>query len=124
MRRLLFYFLILIFMLAFLPGCQALVESKPTDQPTLNPPTAQPTAAYTPTITPTPMPTTTPTEIPCRETQGTIIDVEIPTGYLNRPVNTKIYLPPVMTGNLILAIRRCICCTGRQRAMTSGCGWV
>lgn len=94
MRRLLFYFLILIFMLAFLPGCQAIVEGEPTVQPTLNPPTAQPTAEYTPTITLTPMPTTTPTEVPCRETQGTIIDVEIPTGYLNRPVSTKIYLPP------------------------------
>jgi len=98
MRRLSFRFTIFMLLLAFLPGCQALVESKPTDQPTLNPPTAQPTAAYTPTITPTPMPTTTPTEVPCRETQGTIIDVEIPTGYLNRPVNTKIYLPPCYDG--------------------------
>lgn len=94
MRRLSGHFIIFILLLAFLPGCQAPVEVEPTLQPTLNQPTTQPTATLTPTVTPTPLPTSTPTEAPCRETRGTIIDVEIPTGYLNRPVSTKIYLPP------------------------------
>lgn len=94
MRRLLIYLFIWSLALVLLPGCQVIVEVESTPQPTLNPTNTQPAATFTLTTTPLPTLTSTPTEVPCRETRGTIVDAEIPTGYLNRPVNTKIYLPP------------------------------
>lgn len=94
MRQLLINLFIWSLTLVLFSGCQAIVEVESTPQPTLNPPNTQPTATFTPTTTPLPTLTPTPTEVPCSETRGTIVDAEIPTGYLNRPVNTKIYLPP------------------------------
>jgi enterochelin esterase-like enzyme len=38
-------------------------------------------------------------DIPCRASKGSIVDVEIPTDQINRPVNTKIYLPPCYDGD-------------------------
>lgn len=84
----------LILLLLILTGCQSAtplitpaVTITLTDQPT---PTLTPLPAhtFTPTVT------TAPTEIPCQQSNGTLVEVDIPTAWLNWPVNTRIYLPP------------------------------
>ncbi|HNR02039.1 MAG TPA: alpha/beta hydrolase-fold protein [Anaerolineaceae bacterium] len=63
------------------------------DPATLTPPPL-PTVTAPPTSTPTPQNTPTSTPVPCSETTGRIVNIDIPTDKLNRPVNTNIYLPP------------------------------
>jgi enterochelin esterase-like enzyme len=80
--------------LLLLPGCRSTAQMAPTLLPTLNLPTSQPAATSTQYAAIIPTSTSTPTHTPCRETHGTILDIEIPTDLLNRPVSTKVYLPP------------------------------
>lgn len=82
-----------IFLMLTLSGCQSASSLSPataTTTPTNPPPTITPL----PTFTATPTITPTPTEIPCQEKNGTIVEMDVPTKWLNWPVNTRVYLPP------------------------------
>lgn len=83
-----------LFLLLLLSGCRASAPVEPTSLPKVNIPTSEPAATMTPAVTIIPTLASTPTETPCREINGAILDIEIPTEYLNRPVGTKVYLPP------------------------------
>jgi len=72
----------------FLVSCAA-VNSSP-----ISTVAATDTSTPHPTSTPVPQATRTPTPLVCTATQGSILNVDIPTQKLNRPINTNIYLPP------------------------------
>ena len=93
MRR---YTLVIIcsFIIVILTGCQTPATVEPTLQPSQIFPTVQPSATLLPTTTTIPTLMPTPTEAACLETSGTIVEVDVPTDWLNRPVNTRVYLPP------------------------------
>lgn len=98
MRRTTFV-IISLFTSLFIVSCGAPaagVDPTVTATRTLSPP---PTANPIPTNTPTPQDTPTPTPVLCSETTGRVVNVDIPTSRLNRPVNTNIYLPPCYDPN-------------------------
>ena len=87
--------ILLFLMLLTITGCQSTLSpasATATLTATNPPPTITPSPS--PTLTATPTITPTPTEIPCQEKTGTIVEVDVPTDWLNRPVNTRVYLPP------------------------------
>ena len=86
--------LISLFTCLFLVSCGAAGTDLVSPAPTTPTPSTLPTATTPPTLTPTPQATPTPAPVPCTATTGRIVNVDIPTAKLNRPVNANIYLPP------------------------------
>lgn len=84
-----------LFLLLLITACAAPAVGLATPEPPL--PTPPPTE--TPAPAPTPTPTPEPTPARCAETSGRLLNVDIPTDKLNRPLNTNIYLPPCYDPN-------------------------
>jgi len=92
LRRLSFVILT-VFLLLAISGCQS-ANSVNLSTATFTPTNPPPTITPLPTLTATPTTSPTPTEIPCLEKTGTIVEMDVPTDWLNWPVNTRVYLPP------------------------------
>jgi enterochelin esterase-like enzyme len=85
-----------------LSGCtitqlQPMAVTEPVIKTAIVLPSIIPTASQTPYLPQ--IPTVTPTAQQCSETQGVIINQEIPSAVLGETIRTKIYLPPCYDAN-------------------------
>jgi len=81
-------------MVVIITGCNAPGAGTVSPTPATLTPSPLPTNTQSPSATPTLLDTPTSTPVPCTDTTGSVVNVDIPTDKLNRPVNTNVYLPP------------------------------